>query len=297
MSEAILRNLYKFPHDIDLVVGIPRSGMLPANLLALFLNKPFADIDSYIDGKAFSTGSRGQYISTDHTNKVLIMDDSINTGEALEKVKSKLSEFSSRHPNIELKYGVVYATSASKDIVDYYCETVEQLRVFQWNMFHHPVISRSILEIDGVLCPLPPLNSNSTVYGDYIANAKVSILPTVLIDKLVAIRPSKYKDATIKWLTTNHIRYNELIMVDDVEDIATEKNKIANHIGKYYRDSDDILYIGNTLSLSKRIHKISKKNVFCMENYRMLNPDGKARMLIKRWAPDYIFSIYHRLFG
>ena len=33
LNSAIIRNLHKFPHDIDIVVGIPRSGMLPANLV------------------------------------------------------------------------------------------------------------------------------------------------------------------------------------------------------------------------------------------------------------------------
>lgn len=47
MNNIIVKNLQKLPHDIDLVVGIPRSGMLPANLIALYLNKPFTDIDSF----------------------------------------------------------------------------------------------------------------------------------------------------------------------------------------------------------------------------------------------------------
>ena len=32
MNNIIVKNLQKLPHDIDLVVGIPRSGLLPANL-------------------------------------------------------------------------------------------------------------------------------------------------------------------------------------------------------------------------------------------------------------------------
>lgn len=36
LSNLIRKNIYKVPHDIDLVVGIPRSGMLPANIIAMF---------------------------------------------------------------------------------------------------------------------------------------------------------------------------------------------------------------------------------------------------------------------
>ena len=39
LSEDIRRNLYKLhDKDIDLVVGIPRSGMIPAYMIALYLN-------------------------------------------------------------------------------------------------------------------------------------------------------------------------------------------------------------------------------------------------------------------
>lgn len=40
LNQIILKRLYIIPRDIDLVVGIPRSGMFPANLLALYLNRP-----------------------------------------------------------------------------------------------------------------------------------------------------------------------------------------------------------------------------------------------------------------
>lgn len=85
MSKAILSNLSRFPHDIDLVVGIPRSGMLPANLIALYLNKPFTDIDSFAQGRIYASGERGAFIDKEKSQKVLVVDDSINSGGSLKK--------------------------------------------------------------------------------------------------------------------------------------------------------------------------------------------------------------------
>ncbi len=59
LNNAILTNLSLFQQQFDLIVGIPRSGMLPANLIALYLNKPFTDIDSFIEGRVYSSGERG----------------------------------------------------------------------------------------------------------------------------------------------------------------------------------------------------------------------------------------------
>ena len=48
LGECIYTNISKVPRNVDLIVGIPRSGTLAANLLALYLNLPFTDIDTLI---------------------------------------------------------------------------------------------------------------------------------------------------------------------------------------------------------------------------------------------------------
>ncbi len=50
LSNLIRTNLYKIPHDIDVVVGVPRSGMLPATMIALYLNKRLSDINTFFVG-------------------------------------------------------------------------------------------------------------------------------------------------------------------------------------------------------------------------------------------------------
>ena len=40
LNHCILQHLSILPRDFDLIVGVPRSGMFPANLLALYLNLP-----------------------------------------------------------------------------------------------------------------------------------------------------------------------------------------------------------------------------------------------------------------
>jgi orotate phosphoribosyltransferase len=46
------------PRDIDLVIGVPRSGMLVANLLALDFNLPLADLDGFLKGHIMAAGAR-----------------------------------------------------------------------------------------------------------------------------------------------------------------------------------------------------------------------------------------------
>lgn len=57
LNNDIVNGMNILPKDIDIVVGIPRSGMLVATLVALYLNKPLTDIDSFKDGKMYTSGS------------------------------------------------------------------------------------------------------------------------------------------------------------------------------------------------------------------------------------------------
>ena len=92
LNATIMKNIAKFPKDIDLIVGIPRSGMLPANLLALYMNKPYTDIESFLEGKVYACGYRGNYIKERGVKKVLVIDDSVSSGSAMRKAKEKLKE-------------------------------------------------------------------------------------------------------------------------------------------------------------------------------------------------------------
>ncbi|GAL65896.1 biotin carboxylase [Jejuia pallidilutea] len=93
LNETILRKLHVIPRDIDLVVGVPRSGMLPANLLALYLNLPYTDIHSFIKGFVYKAGARKQFFEASEYKNILVVDDSIASGSALAECKKKFRAF------------------------------------------------------------------------------------------------------------------------------------------------------------------------------------------------------------
>ena len=74
LNEIILKRLYILPRDFDLIVGIPRSGMFPANLLALYLNRPVTDLDSFRNGHVYKAGERGQFFDINQFKKILVVE-------------------------------------------------------------------------------------------------------------------------------------------------------------------------------------------------------------------------------
>lgn len=269
MSDRIIKNLQKFPHDVDLIVGIPRSGMLPANMLALYMNKPFTDIDSFIEGRIYSSGERGRFIDTNTKKRVIVVDDSYLTGNALVKAKKKLEPIADKY---ELIFAVVFTSSRGKKAVDVWCEIVDSPRIFQWNIFHHkPIIGQSCMDIDGVLCQNPPVDDDGEKYIEYITHAIPYIIPTVEIDTLVSCRLEKYRPQTEAWLAANNVKYRNLIMLDmPSKEERIKWGKHGEYKGSIYKRSSNILFIESSLAEANEICRVSGKMVFCTENFELL---------------------------
>lgn len=281
LNTIILKNLHKIPHDIDLIVGIPRSGMIPANLIALYLNKPFTDIDSFIEGRIYGCGQRGEINENRIIHKVLIVDDSIMWGSALNRVKEKLTPVIR---NYDITYCAVIANEKSRTLVDIFLSIVPQPRIFQWNILHHPtILQKSCYDLDGVLCEDPPLDDDGPIYTEYIKNAIPKFIPSVPIDTIVTCRLEKYRAATEEWLTKNNVKYRQLIMLN----MKSKKERLAwNKHGQYKGDeykknTNASLFVESSLTQAKIIAKVSRKPVFCIENFSLIQYEGLRRKIKK----------------
>lgn len=57
----IKRNIVKIPSDIDLIVGVPRSGMVPAYMIGLALSKQYVLCRNLLRGCGVNMGKRVKY--------------------------------------------------------------------------------------------------------------------------------------------------------------------------------------------------------------------------------------------
>lgn len=270
LSKAILNKITILHQmDIGLVVGIPRSGMLPANLIALYLNVPYTDIDSFIENKIYDSGDRQKYIKA-RSNNVLVIDDSISAGIALKKAKDKLKNVK----NYNLIYGAVYARSCSKDLVNFYCEIIDDDRIWEWNLFHNQIIlGRSCIDIDGVLCrdPTPEENDDGEKYHKFLLTAEPKFIPTVKIKTLITCRLEKYRNETMFWLKKHNVQYDNLIMLNLPNASERRKwNKYGEFKGNEYKKNNYVFFIESSLAEAKQIKAVSNKTVFCIETMSVI---------------------------
>ena len=270
LNTIILQRLSMIPRDFDLIVGVPRSGMLPANLLALYLNKPYTDIHSFLNGHIYKAGARSQFFDISEFKKILVVDDSIASGSAMVEVKNSLKHLTDQ---FNIKYCAVYVIPGKEKMVDYFFETVPLPRYFQWNILNHTTLEKACFDIDGVLCadPLPEQNDDGEKYIDFILNAPPLFIPGSKIGTIVTSRLEKYRKETETWLAANNIKYNDLVMLDLPNMEARQRaNNHGDHKAKAYMAKPYVLFIESEYSQAIEINRITKKPVLCTANFEMI---------------------------
>lgn len=268
MNNLIKSNLSKFIMiNADLIVGVPRSGMLPANLVALYLNKPFTDLDSFAEERIYSCGNRVKNQIKEIKN-VLVIDDSIGLGAQIKITKNKLKHLENKYNFI---HAAIFARSQSKHLVNIYCEVVDGPRIFEWNMFHHDFIETACVDIDGVICENPVIDDDGPEYIKQITFAKPLYIPSRKIKTLITCRLEKYRKITEDWLSLFDIKYDKLIMLNLPNKEARIKwGKHGEYKANEYKKPYYNFFIESSLAEAKIIKCITNKPVFCIETMSLL---------------------------
>ncbi|CAN5694050.1 hypothetical protein BH23GEM6_BH23GEM6_18000 [soil metagenome] len=278
LNERIVDWLEHLPRDLDLIVGIPRSGVLPASLLGRHLNLPAVSLDELVSG-AHPDAGRARQDAAARGYHVFVVDDSACSGSTLRKVRETISAAGLPH---RVSYGAVFVSpeAVERRDADYFAEIVPEPRVFEWNVMHSPRLAKACVDIDGVLCHNPQKDDNDdgVRYLSHLRSASPLCLPTHEIGWLVTARLEKYRGETETWLALHGVKYRELIMRQE-PDRAARRAGESNSVYKanVYIRTGASLFIESSRGLAAGIARYSGYPVFCMESRELLWPGDRAR--------------------
>lgn len=286
---ALQRLALKLSPQTSLIVGVPRSGLMAAAMLALQLNLPFTDLEGYLDGRVLATGRRSRPdASAGQRRDVVILDDSVLTGNSMREVRTHLDASAL---DDEVTFAAAFAAPESLEHIDAYGEILRSPRIFAWNILHHPqLMERACLDIDGVLCrdPLQEENDDGERYREFIVSAQPLFLPSSPIGSLVTSRLERYRPETEQWLERHGIQYERLVMLEGV-DAATRRRLglHASHKAKFYAESGAELFIESDFSQAEEIARLSGRQVFSIDRRVMVYPRLPDAL---RRAPRELFN-------
>lgn len=242
----------KLPHDISGIVGIPRSGMIPAAILATMLQLPLYTLRDG-DIELVGHGSRGRNLGFAGADNgpLLVVDDTVYGGDAMRSARAALK---SRN----VKFAAVYVRPEMSKVVDFYGRTLPNPHLLEWNLFNNgPFVGRAsdsalrggvALDFDGIIC--------HDFTGDPYR------LPRSLPVKLIITnRLEKDRAATEAWLHKWGVRCDKMIMqpVDD----PSRRLPTSEHKAKHFKESRCSLFIESDPVEAELIFKHSGKPVVC----------------------------------
>ncbi len=287
LNKTINDNLHRIPQDIDIVVGVPRSGMLAASIISLLLNLPLSDLESFIRGELYTNGNtkhNSKWVnSIEEAKKVLVVEDSSQSGRSMIETKEKLKKSGFKDKII---YLIIYVTYKTVCYADLYFEICNSPRMFEWNYLHHSGLMNVCFDIDGVLCVDPTENENDDGkrYKIFLQNAILRVRPTAAIGYLITSRLEKYRADTEDWLKKNGILYHHLIMMP----LQTKEERLASGShGKfkaeyYSKLKDTNLFIESEESQAEEIAFLTKKAVYCVGNQKFYDESNSYKRKAER---------------
>ena len=290
LSLSVWKAIPNLSEDIDLIVGVPRSGMIPAMMLALYMNMQVTSLDMLLLGKVFSCGmyrmagnAMGELNQFKH---ILIIDDTYCSGRAMEKVHKQVQEsVTMQSYKGKISYAAVYVTPGNEDKLDYAFEVCPLPRLFQWNIFNHSVNSQACFDIDGVVCrdPSPEENDDGVKYREFIRTVRHRTGTIHQISRFVSSRLEKYRKDTEEWLHRSGYNFNELVLLNLPS--KEERVRLGCHgsfKAEVYEKSPETLFYESELRQALEIAQRTGKDVFCTENMSLISIPQQAESNIRQ---------------
>ena len=277
LHSLIQRNLWQIPNTVDLVIGIPRSGLMPASHIATSLNLPLLtlnEVSKKLNTKQLFT-IRGIW-QTEKPEHVLIVDDTSNTGL---RMSQAIELISNRWRGVEVTTLAICSARNSNYSPDIAFTNSVTPRVFAWNMFNHDEITpRITIDLDGILCldPTVEQNDDGEIYRKFLCEAELKTKPMKQVRAVITGRLEKYRSETQEWLFANSISYLELFMNDaptayyrrtekfERSDIVVDQ--ISEFKSRILSTLNPPLFVESNRSQAWNIHKITGINTYAFDD-------------------------------
>lgn len=262
LNLLLVNNLHKIQTlPFDIIVHLPRSGTIPASLLATYIRKPLASVDEYCADIIITRKSEFQSLK-----RILLVDDSIRTGIQMSQAIAKIKKVK---PETEISILAVFSTPCKDRLVQpslALLEHIDDNYIYPWFMWKTRKIANCAVDMDGVLCRdcTKDEDDEGANYSQFLDNAEIKFKPGFPIGWIVTSRLEKYRPQTEAWLLKHGIKYNNLIM-GCWNSNRDRKGNAADWKASIYRRLPATLFIESSHKESLIIHAISDKKVWCVD--------------------------------
>lgn len=250
--------------EFDIIIGVPRSGMMIASMLSLKLGKPLSTPSSFCNDEIWAS----KKINIGKIEKVFVVDDTASTGDTMKEVVKLIKD---KHPKLEVKSGALFVSKTGRQWVDMYYEVMPEPMQGEWNLMHQK-LGPIGFDMDGVLCEDCPAgaDNNEEKYLFFIKNAKPLYIPVFEIDYIITSRLEKYRGETEVWLKNHGVKYKTLIMWN-LKDKSMRNINAGVYKSREISNLDIEYFVESRLDEAEIIWNKTKVPTVCIEKMIMFN--------------------------
>jgi uncharacterized HAD superfamily protein/hypoxanthine phosphoribosyltransferase len=262
------------PTNIDAVVGIARSGLLPATLLATRLHLPLWQIGKHSPLVPAGAGGRMRNkLLWAKPSHILLIDDTVASGSSMRDAERLLVQY---WPDVTITRATVYAHPTGRAVVDLAVAILPGRHFLEWNWPNAGHAEQMAFDFDGILCHDIAIEDcdDGPRYERALEHAKPLHLPRRKpIPLIVTARPERHRDVTETWLSRHGVRAQRLIMRDwPYSNGQHDTSAIARWKAEHFKRSGLSLFAESDPTQARLIAEISKKPVLCPAAGRVIRP-------------------------
>jgi hypothetical protein len=257
----------QLPTDLAAIVAWPRSGILPASILATHLHLPMFVLrgDALVElghGWRLAAGPNDSAAHVGKDRPMLLVDDNQVTGRSLTSARKAVA----RHlADRKVLYAVIYRpVNLSQWRPDFVARELAPPLYLEWNLFNSLYTPSMACDFDGILC-------HDSMSGGPIG--KPLYLPKRCeLPLIITGRPEGSRGTTLAWLAQHGVKVRELKMwpaelpwrLDREVELGGHKVQHVSAIkAHHYRHSACSLYVESDPRQAREISVLSEKPVLC----------------------------------
>lgn len=249
----------KLPPDLAAIVGVPRSGLLPASLLALHLHLPLFVLTT--EG-IHNPGHGWRLGSPPAGGPLLVVDDNQVTGRSITSARKLIARFAADR---RVLFAVLYRPgNLAQWRPDFVGRELVPPLYLEWNLFNSIHTPSMACDFDGILCHD---QASGGPVGKQFYLPKRCELPMIITG-----RPEGSRGNTMAWLQEHGVKVRELKMWPpdlpwkpdrEIEVGGHQVQHVSAIKAHHYRESACSLYVESDPRQAREISLLAGKPVLC----------------------------------
>lgn len=215
-TEQLMRDveilITKIPANTSRIIGVSRSGVCPASMVAMRLHLPLSivrqSMNDLID--AGSGWRLSGNVGGSGEGPVIVIDDTVMSGNSFKHVM----------PIVRAKYpnalsAAIYVNPYTRLAPDIFVRHLPWPHCLEWNLFNTVITPSCAFDFDGILCAdcAPQDDDDGERYRGFLLTATPKyVVRKVAIPLIVTARLEKWRPETEEWLAANGMVADKIIM-------------------------------------------------------------------------------------